>query len=149
MDKGHWEFKHEFDITEWFGFIYRITEIATGKEYIGKKQFHQHLRKAVKGKVNKKKVIKESDWKTYTSSSTHINKAIELVGKDKFRFEIESLHKTRASLVYAEVRYQITEEVLRARMPDGTRKYFNGIISGVKFLPPVEHPDEILMKKVK
>ena len=147
MDKGHWNFKHDFDSSEWFGFIYRITELATGKEYIGKKQFHQHLRKAVKGKVNKKKVIKESDWKTYTSSSTHINKAIELEGKDKFLFEIESLHKTRASLVYAEVRYQILEDVLRCRMEDGTRKYFNGMISGVKFLPPVEHPDETKMKK--
>lgn len=147
MDKGHWEFPHDFDISEWFGFIYRITELSSGKEYLGKKQFHQHLRKAVKGKVNKKKVIKESDWKTYTSSSTHINKAIADFGKDKFKFEIESLHKTRGSLVYAEVRYQVIEDVLRARLADGTRKYFNGMISGVKYLPAVETIEESKMKK--
>lgn len=144
---GHWEFPYEFDITEWFGFIYRITELATGKEYIGKRQFHQHLRKAVKGKKNKVKVLKESKWKTYTSSSVNVNQAIIDNGIDKYKFEIESLHKTRASLVYAEVRYQIIEDVLRTRLPDGTRKYFNGIISGVRFIPPVETPEEKLMKR--
>ena len=60
MDKGHWEFPHDFDIDEWFGFIYRITELSTGKEYIGKKQFHSYCRKAVKGKKRKKMVITEN-----------------------------------------------------------------------------------------
>ena len=147
MDKGHWEFPHDFEIDEWFGFIYRITEIATGKEYIGKKQFHSYCRKAVKGKKRKKMVITENDWKTYTSSSTHINEALSKLGKAAFKFEIESLHSTRGSLVYAEVRYQVTEDVLRARLPDGTRKYFNGMISGVKYLPAVETLEEAKMKK--
>ena len=147
MDKGHWEFPHDFNIDEWFGFIYRITEIATGKEYIGKRQFHKYLRKSVKGKKRKKMVITENDWKTYTSSSTHINEAIARLGKAAFKFEIESLHSTRGSLVYAEVRYQVTEDVLRARLPDGTRKYFNGMISGVKYLPAVETVEEAKMKK--
>ena len=147
MDKGHWEFPHDIDINEWFGFIYRITEIATGKEYIGKKQFHSYCRKAVKGKKRKKIMVTENDWKTYTSSSSHINEAIKLIGKDKFKFEIQSLHSTRGSLVYAEIRYQVTEDVLRARLPDGTRKYFNGMISGVKFLPAVETLEESKMKR--
>ena len=147
MEKGHWEFPHDFIIDEWFGFIYRITEIATGKEYIGKKQFHSYCRKAVKGKKRKKMVITENDWKTYTSSSTHINEALAKLGKAAFKFEIESLHATRGSLVYAEVRYQVTEDVLRARLPDGTRKYFNGMISGVKYLPAVETLEEAKMKK--
>ena len=147
MDKGHWEFPHDFDIDEWFGFIYRITELSTGKEYIGKKLFHSYCRKAVKGKKRKKMVITENDWKKYTSSSTHINEAIANLGKAAFKFEIESLHSTRGSLVYAEVRYQVTEDVLRARLPDGTRKYFNGMISGVKYLPAVETLEEAKMKK--
>ena len=92
-------------------------------------------------------VITENDWKTYTSSSTHINEALAKLGKAAFKFEIESLHATRGSLVYAEVRYQVTEDVLRARLPDGTRKYFNGMISGVKYLPAVETLEEAKMKK--
>ena len=39
MNLGHWEFDSDFSTDEWFGFIYRIIEINTGKEYIGKKQF--------------------------------------------------------------------------------------------------------------
>lgn len=146
MDLGHWIFPYEFNADEWFGFIYRITEKSTGKLYYGKKQFHQHLRRAVKGKKNKRRIKKESDWKTYTSSSTHINELIKIKGKDDFLFEIVSLHKTRASLVYAEVFIQITEDVLRAKLPDGTRKFYNGMVSGIKFLPPEETAEEKLMR---
>ena len=78
---------------------------------------------------------------------THINTALANLGKEAFKFEIESLHATRGSLVYAEVRYQVTEDVLRARLSDGTRKYFNGMISGVKYLPAVETLEEAKMKK--
>lgn len=147
MDTGHWEFPHDFEIEDWFGFLYRITEISTGMEYVGKKQLHQHLRKTVKGRKNKKKVIKESDWKTYTGSSVRLNLAIALTGKDNYRFEILSLHKTRASLVYAEVKLQINEDVLRARLPNGARKSYNGLISGIKFLPPEETAEEAKMKR--
>ncbi|MFY8211863.1 MAG: NAD synthetase [Candidatus Nanopelagicus sp.] len=145
-DKGHWEFQYDFDIAEWFGFIYRITEISTGKQYLGKRQFHQHLRKTVKGKKNKKKVIKESDWKNYTGSSVRLNTSIELTGKENYKFEIMSLHKTRASLVYAEVKLQISEDVLRTRLPDGSRKFYNGLVSGIKFVPPEDTAEEIKMR---
>jgi len=147
MDTGHWNFPYEFIADDWFGFVYRITEISTGREYIGKKQFHQYLKKAVKGKVNKKSVKKASDWKTYTSSSTHVNLAIEKFGKENYIFMIESLHKSRASLVYAEVRCQILEDVLRVRLEDGiTPKYFNRQVGGIKFIPPTEVSTETKMK---
>ena len=147
MDTGHWLFAFEFDVNDWIGFIYRIVEKNTGREYIGKKQFFQHLRKTVKGKVNKKRVKKESDWKKYTSSSDHVNAAITANGKDNYEFIIESLHKTRGSLVYAEVSAQVNEDVLRAKLSDGTTpKYYNKQISGVKFIPPAEHEDENRMK---
>ena len=147
MDTGHWEFPHNFEIDDWFGFLYRITEISTGMEYVGKKQLHQHLRKTVKGRKNKKKVIKESDWKTYMGSSVRLNTSIATNGKDNYRFEIISLHKTRASLVYAEVKLQIMEDVLRTRLPNGARKSYNGLISGIKFLPPEETAEEAKMKR--
>jgi hypothetical protein len=97
--------------------------------------------------VNKKSVKKESDWKTYTSSSTNVNLAIDVNSKMNYIFNIESLHKTRAALVYAEVRCQILEDVLRVRLSDGiTPKYFNRQVGGIKFIPPVEHSDETKMK---
>lgn len=146
-DIGHWDFPYDFDHTEWFGFIYRIIEMPSGMEYIGKRQFHQHLKVKVKGRINRKSVCKESNWKTYTGSSVRLNEAIKINGHDKYRFEIVSLHKTRASLVYAEVKYQITEDVLRTKLPNGTRKYYNGLIASVKFIPPDEHLDEQKMKR--
>lgn len=149
MDLGHWVFPHEFDISEWFGFIYRITEKHTGRHYIGKKQFHANRTKAVPGRKNRKHYKKESDWKKYTGSSVELNKAIELHGKDNYIFQIESLHKTKGSLHYQEVVVQITENVLTERFADGTRKYYNGNISAVKFYPPNPTEDELKMKLVK
>lgn len=146
MDLGHWEYPGEFDINDWFGFIYRIIEKDTGMHYIGKKQFHSYLKKVVKNKKNKKSVIKENDWKKYTSSSVRLNAEIEIKGTDNYIFLIESLHKTRGSLFYAEVERQVSENVLTEKLDNGKRKYYNGVISGVKFIPPEEHPDETRMK---
>ena len=146
MDSGHWFFPKEFDIDDWFGFIYRIIEIDTGMEYIGKKQFHSHLKKSVKGRKNKKSVVKENDWKSYTGSSVRLNEEIKKKGMDNYIFLIESLHKTRGSLYYAEVERQIVESVLTTQLPSGQRKYYNGQISAVKFIPP---PEEIIELEYK
>jgi Putative endonuclease segE, GIY-YIG domain len=146
MNYGHWEFPHEFDVDEWFGFIYRITELDTNRLYLGKKQFSKYRRKKIKGRKNRKKIVSSSDWEVYTGSSVELNAQIALKGKHNYRFEIVSLHKTRGSLHYAEVRAQITEDVLRVRFDDGTRKYYNKIINATKFFPPEEHPQEKLFR---
>lgn len=139
MNNGHWQYVAEINFEEWFGFIYRIVEISTGREYIGKKQFKSYTKKKVAGRKNKKSMVKQSDWKKYTGSSTHLNKAIEENGMDNYAFFIESLHASRGSLFYAEVHTQITENVLRVRLADGiTPKYFNRQVAGVRFIPPVE-----------
>lgn len=147
MDLGHWEFSVEFEVDNWFGFIYRITELDTGKQYIGKKQFTKMRRKPIKGRKNRKKVILESDWKTYTGSSNTLNEQILLKGKENYKFEIVSLHKTRGSLHYAEVCIQINEDVLRTRLQDGSKKYYNRIINGVKYVPPDELAEELMIKQ--
>lgn len=146
MDLGHWQFPHEFDVNQWFGFVYRIIEKPTGREYVGKKQFWSKRTKPVKGRKNRKHYSKESDWRTYTGSSVELNRSIETYGKDNYIFRIESLHKTRGSLYYREVQVQIFEDVLRVRMPNGIKKYYNGHIAAVKFMPPLEDPDETVMK---
>lgn len=138
IDLGHWEFESDFDINDYFGFIYRITEKDTGKKYIGKKQFNFIRRVAVKGKKNKKTVTKESDWKTYTSSSVKLNEQIILKGKDNYKFEIVELFKGKGALHYAEVHYLIVENALREKFPNGERVYYNGNIPAVKFIPKDE-----------
>ena len=58
------------DTTPYVGYVYLITCISTGKQYIGKKLFWMMKRKQVKGKV--KRVKAESDWRTYWSSSDEL-----------------------------------------------------------------------------
>lgn len=142
MDLGHWIYPLSFIPMEWEGFIYRVVDNETHREYIGKKSFLSRRSKKVKNRTNRVHQTVESNWKKYTSSSASINELITKHGKDRFTFMIESLHKTKAALTYAEVEKMITEDVLRARLEDGSRKYYNGVIPPIKFLPPYETSDE-------
>jgi len=132
-DFGHWITTCEIDINSWFGFIYRITNLENNMMYIGRKQFHSTNRKKIANRINRKKIVKESDWKTYTSSSLSVNQLIDKLGKDKFKFEIIELCRTKAELVYREVEIQWEEKVLSATLPNGERKYYNGNIGAIKF----------------
>ena len=136
MNIGHWNFDSNFNVDDWFGFIYRIVEKNTGKEYIGKKQFFSKNRKIVKGRKNRKVILKESNWKTYTGSSDYLQARISEFGLENFDFFIESLQPTKGALSYAEIELQVTEDVLRAKLPNGERKYYNKSIGNIKFTPP-------------
>lgn len=130
---GHWICNKEFNPEDWFGFIYRITELDTGRLYVGKKQFFMMRRIAVKGKTRKKVTYKESDWKKYTGSCKDLNEQIKIKGMDNYKFEILSLHDSKSSLYYAEVKLQVMEDVMMVRLDNGVKKYYNGQIGAVKF----------------
>ena len=124
VDLGHWEGVLEENIDLPYGFIYKITNLTNDKKYIGKKQC-QSIRKRppLKGKKNKRHEKIETDWKTYTSSSNELNKDLEELGKDKFKFEILRWCDSKWELSYYEARLQFNEEVL---LRDD---YYNGIIN--------------------
>ena len=132
-DTGHWYFFKSFDPDKFVGFVYRITHIPSGKIYIGKKFFHSSIRKIVKNRKNRKKIIKESDWKSYTGSSKLLNSDIQLFGKDQFTFEILSLHECKSTLAWEETRQLVINDALRAKLLDGSKKYYNGIVCGIKY----------------
>lgn len=92
MDIGHWKANFDIDFKHFFGFVYIITNLLSGKKYIGCKQF----------KFKRKKKIVESDWRTYTGSSKDLNKDIEIYGKNNFDFTIVSLHSCKSLLNYYE-----------------------------------------------
>jgi len=125
MDLGHWILNENVLVDETtFGFIYEITNTVTGKKYIGKKQCKSKLkRKPLKGKKNKRIEIKESDWKTYTSSSTELNEDIIKYGKEKFIFKILRACGSKWELAYFEIKEQIDKNVLMRS------DYYNGIIN--------------------
>ena len=128
-DYGHWNnLPDNFDPADWFGFVYCITRNDTQRKYIGKKQIHSYRRKKVKGRKNRKKVITEAKWRTYTGSCDELNEEIKILGKDKFTFEVLKLCKTKGELTYSEVEYQIKRDVLTSLLEDGSKEYYNSNI---------------------
>jgi hypothetical protein len=102
----------ENDVGDWFGFVYEITNIITGKRYIGRKYFYSTNRVKQKGKKNRKIVRKQSDWQKYYGSSKTLIADIELHGKENFKREILSLHEGRGDVNYHELKEQIVRDVL-------------------------------------
>lgn len=92
------------------GFVYLIRHIASGRGYIGRKLFWFKKTKQVKGK--KKKVLAESDWRTYWSSSEELQKMVETEGEDKFTREILHVVFNKGTLNYLEAREQMDRRVL-------------------------------------
>lgn len=139
MQYGHWQCPFELP-EQAIGFIYQITDLTTGKKYIGRKNMTSTRRKQVKMKTDpsRKKtqlVTKASDWESYTSSSVQLNADIKLYGKERFRFEILSAHKTKSELNYAEVYQLVVRGALTKYLPNGEPEFYNGIIPPVRTRP--------------
>lgn len=100
------------EIEGYASFVYMITNLETGKRYLGKKIFKSVQRKKVKGKTRRKKVTKDSDWKSYFGSNKLLQEDVERLGQDRFKREILKLCKTRGTASYYEAKYQMQYEVL-------------------------------------
>lgn len=144
MDYGHWDITHvgEFDPTEFFGFIYEIIDNESQRAYIGKKQF-LHKRKKTKSNPSR---YKESDWRTYQSSCEPLIEEIEKRGEDQFTFIILTLCAGRSQLTYEELQYQYIRDVLRTKLPNGERKYWNRTIGHLLFAGVEKQSDEARSK---
>ena len=114
------------DIDGQFGFVYRITNIQTGKQYIGRKYFVQKR----KPKGGKRRVTSESDWKKYYGSSPELKADISTYGKENFSREILSLHSTLGRTNYKETRQLFLHNVLTEKLTDDTPAYYNSNILG-------------------
>ena len=111
-----WYYNNElFELTpeEYQGFVYQITELHTNKKYIGKKNFWKPKILPI-NKTRKRRVRTrvESDWKTYFSSSSQIQKLVEESGEEKFKREILKLCKTKGEMSSYEAKLQFENNVL-------------------------------------
>jgi len=124
-----WLYPQEFNVEDYFGFVYIITNLETNKKYIGKKFFH-HTKKLppLKGMKRKRTVVKESDWKTYYGSSNILKEELKQHGKDKFKREIIKLCTNKKELTYWETKLQFAYGVLEK--PD---EWYNDNILGKFF----------------
>jgi hypothetical protein len=95
------------------GFVYLITEIDTGKKYIGKKNFWKpKILPITKKRKRRVRTRVESDWREYTGSSDKVTTLIESRGLDKFKKEILYLCKTKGEMSYYEAKLQFQYDVL-------------------------------------
>lgn len=142
IDYGHWDTNlvYLFNPADYYGFVYLVTNINTGRMYIGKKSMWSTVTKKVwkvdHSEKKNTKVTKESEWRSYTTSSKSIN--AEILAGEQFTFQILSLHTSKGTLAYNEVEQMVMRDVLRIKFADGTRMYYNGCIPGIKFLPSEE-----------
>lgn len=123
-----WKYKgKEFTsdmIGDYVGFVYAVTDTTNGMKYIGQKRFWSIIRlPPLKGKKRKRRIVKESDWKTYYGSSDNVKLVLEEKGPDNFEREILHLCYSKGMLNYEELREQVERGVLFK--PD---EYYNGII---------------------
>jgi len=123
---------------EAFGFIYQTTHIPTGKKYIGKKSLMYNLKKKL-GKKEKalwegkgrppmyKRVLKESDWKTYYGSHHLIKEYLKGGFEHELKREIIAIATDKKNLTYLECKHQFTLGVLESS------EYLNDNILGKFF----------------
>lgn len=101
IDNGHWQFPQQLDYLKAAGFIYLIKEKATGRKYIGRKNFRSYA-KLTKGK--------QSNWKVYTSSSKDLNELIVANGKQAFEFHVLEQYYSIGGVGWAETWSQCVAE---------------------------------------
>lgn len=96
-----------------FGFIYEIHHLKTGRKYIGKKQLMSNRTlPPLKGQKRKRKIVKESDWKTYFGSQKEIKNLVKENKGEGFERQILQFCYTKKQLTYYELKWQFNRGVL-------------------------------------
>ena len=124
---GQWELTAgitELHPYEKEGFVYRITEISTGKMYIGKKSYWNY---------SKGKRVRQSNWKVYSSSGVDTAEKVS-DNPEAFDYEILCEAPDKSALNYMEVYYQIKFEALTALNDKGEKLYYNKTLGSEKWM---------------
>lgn len=85
-----------------YGFIYIITNLISGRKYLGRKYFTKAHSRQVKGKIKKSRI--ESDWKAYWGSNTELQEDVKQHGEDNFKREIIHIGFSRGEINYVEAK---------------------------------------------
>ena len=105
-------------------FVYLITNTITHQKYVGKKLAKfKTTKKPLKGRKNKRRGTKESDWKTYWGSSEQLQDDILKLGEHRFTREILHYCPSRGVASYIDAQEQFDRIVLE------NDDYYNGIIN--------------------
>ncbi len=119
-----------------FGFIYEVCYTPTNEKYLGKKvlQFNKKL-PPLKGFKRKRKVIVESDWKTYYGSHQKIKTLLKENKQNNFKRNILEFSFNKKHLTYLETKYLFCNHVLE------NTEYINDNILGKFFRKDLVNPN--------
>ncbi len=92
-------------------FVYLLTDVVSGKRYIGKKSFVSVSKIKEEGKRTKH-VKRESDWKKYYSSNLEIQQLVKGGNGRRFHREILWLCPNKGSASYLEAKELLTRGCL-------------------------------------
>jgi hypothetical protein len=113
-------------IEDYIGFVYEVYDTEAKMKYIGKKKFWSKVTKPpLKGKKNKRRSLKESDWKSYYGSSEVVKELVENTGEWRFKRKIIRLCKTLGEMSYYEMKEQLDNDVLLK-----PNEYYNSFVGG-------------------
>ena len=113
-------------IENYIGFVYEVYDKEAKMKYIGKKKFWSKVTKPpLKGKKNKRRSLKESDWKSYYGSSEEVKSLVENTGEWRFKRKIIRLCKSLGEMSYYEMKEQIDNDVLLK-----PNEYYNAFVGG-------------------
>ena len=106
------EFEPDDEFLEQFqGFVYCLTELSTGKKYIGKKFFWKpKILPVTKTRKRRKRTKVQSDWRDYYGSSEQVKTLVE--GGQAFQRTILRLCRTKGECSYYEAKLQFEYDVL-------------------------------------
>ncbi len=105
-----------------WGFLYMVR--FQGKYYIGQKSFwsvrntriskkrSEELYSGRGRKKEKEKVQKESDWRTYQTSSKEVKELVETYGEHNFEWIILKFARSKTELSYIETQYILCNDCL-------------------------------------
>ena len=95
------------------GFVYIITELDSGKKYLGKKNFWRPKVLPKNSKRSRRMRTRvESDWIGYYCSSKELQVLVEQRGGDNYKREIIRLCRTKGEMSYYEAKAQFDNDVL-------------------------------------
>jgi hypothetical protein len=112
-------------VDDYEGFVYKITNLDSGKFYVGKKSYWRIVKRpALKGrskaeqerraklKGNKRHYRVETDWIDYWGSSKELLADIELLGEERFKREILMFCSSKWEMAYYEAKFQFDLDVI-------------------------------------
>ena len=109
---------------DYVGMVYLITELDTNKKYVGIKRYWKKVKlKPLKGQKRKRIVKKESDWRTYNTSSGGDLQEKLISNPSNYRKEILHNCKTISEMKAREAYY-----ILSAYFSDEWDMWFNEIV---------------------